>query len=160
MTIQIKTVQRVLGILLALFSATMLTPVAVALIYQDGAVWPFIGGFFTTFLTGIALFIPTRNHVSQLRLRDGFMVVVLFWGVLGLFGSLPLILYTELNLSIAAAIFESMSGLTTTGATLIVGLDSLPHSILFYRQQMQWLGGMDCIEQNLQALTKISSHPV
>jgi len=145
MTIQVKTVQRVLGILLALFSATMLTPVVVALIYQDGAVWPFIGGFFTTFLTGIALFIPVRNQVSQLRLRDGFMVVVLFWGVLGLFGSLPFILYTELNLSIAAAIFESMSGLTTTGATLIVGLDSLPHSILFYRQQMQWLGGMGII---------------
>ena len=145
MTIQIKTVQRVLGILLALFSATMLTPVIVALIYQDGAVWPFIGGFFTTFLTGIALFIPVRKQVTQLRLRDGFMVVVLFWGVLGLFGSLPFFLYSELNLSIAAAIFESMSGLTTTGATLIVGLDSLPHSILFYRQQMQWLGGMGII---------------
>ena len=145
MIIQIKTVQRVLGILLALFSATMLTPVIVALIYQDGAVWPFIGGFFTTFLTGIALFIPVRKQVTQLRLRDGFMVVVLFWGVLGLFGSLPFFLYSELNLSIAAAIFESMSGLTTTGATLIVGLDSLPHSILFYRQQMQWLGGMGII---------------
>jgi len=145
MTIQIKTVQRVLGILLALFSATMLTPVAVALIYNDGAVWPFIGGFFTTFLTGVGLFIPVRHQVAQLRLRDGFMVVVLFWGVLGLFGSLPFILYSELNLSIAGAIFESMSGLTTTGATLIVGLDNLPHSILFYRQQMQWLGGMGII---------------
>lgn len=145
MTIQIKAVQRVLGILLALFSVTMLTPVLIALIYKDGAMWPFIGGFFTTLLTGVALFAPVRKQEVQLRLRDGFVVVVMFWGVLGLFGSLPFILYTELNLSIAAAVFESMSGLTTTGATLIVGLDHLPHSILFYRQQMQWLGGMGII---------------
>jgi len=145
MTIQIKAVQRVLGILLALFSVTMLTPVLVAVLYKDGAVWPFIGGFFTTFLTGVALFAPVRKQEIQLRLRDGFVVVVMFWGVLGVFGALPFILYPELNLSIAAAIFESMSGLTTTGATLIVGLDHLPHSILFYRQQMQWLGGMGII---------------
>lgn len=145
MTIQIKAVQRVLGILLALFSTTMLTPVIVALIYKDGALWPFIGGFITTCLTGVALFAPVRKQAIQLRLRDGFVVVVMFWGVLGVFGSLPFILYSELNLSIAAAVFESMSGLTTTGATLIVGLDHLPHSILFYRQQMQWLGGMGII---------------
>lgn len=145
MTIQIKAVQRVLGILLALFSVTMLSPVIVALIYEDGAILPFIGGFFTTLLTGMLLFLPVRLQVTQLRLRDGFVVVVMFWGVLGVFGSLPFILYPELELSIAAAIFESMSGLTTTGATLIVGLDQLPHSILFYRQQMQWLGGMGII---------------
>lgn len=145
MTIQLKAVQRVLGILLALFSATMLTPVLVALIYGDGAVWPFIGGFFTTFVTGVILFAPVRQQAVQLRLRDGFVVVVMFWAVLGVFGSLPFILYPDLNLSVAAAIFESMSGLTTTGATLIVGLDQLPHSILFYRQQMQWLGGMGII---------------
>jgi len=145
MTIQIKVVQRVLGILLALFSATMLSPVLVAIIYGDGAMVPFIGAFFTTFITGVVLFLPVRKQETQLKLRDGFVVVVLFWGVLGLFGSLPYILASELDLSIAAAIFESMSGLTTTGATLIVGLDSLPHSILFYRQQMQWLGGMGII---------------
>lgn len=145
MTIQIKVVQRVLGILLALFSATMLTPVLVAIIYGDGAMLPFVGGFFTTFITGVALFYPVRHQEAQLKLRDGFVVVVLFWGVLGLFGSLPYVLSKELELSIAAAIFESMSGLTTTGATLIVGLDNLPHSILFYRQQMQWLGGMGII---------------
>jgi len=145
MTIQIKVVQRVLGILLALFSATMLTPVLVAIIYGDGAMVPFIGAFFTTFITGVVLFYPVRNQEAQLKLRDGFVVVVMFWGVLGVFGSLPYILSSQLDLSIAAAIFESMSGLTTTGATLIVGLDNLPHSILFYRQQMQWLGGMGII---------------
>jgi len=145
MTIQIKVVQRVLGILLAMFSVTMLTPMIVGAIYGDGVVVPFVGAFFTTAITGMLLYLPVRKDHIQLKIRDGFVVVVLFWGVLGIFGSLPFILYSELDLSIPAAIFESMSGLTTTGATLIVGLDNLPHSILFYRQQMQWLGGMGII---------------
>ena len=145
MPIQIKVVQRVVGALLTLFSASMLTPVLVGLLYRDGASLPFLGAFLATLATGLALFLPVRGLRGQLRLRDGFVVVVLFWAVLGIFGGLPFLLYAPLELSVAAAIFESMSGLTTTGATLIVGLDSLPHSILFYRQQMQWLGGMGII---------------
>ena len=145
MPIQIQVVQRVVGALLTLFSASMLTPVLVGLLYRDGASLPFLGAFLATLATGLALFLPVRELRGQLRLRDGFVVVVLFWAVLGIFGGLPFLLYAPLELSVAAAIFESMSGLTTTGATLIVGLDSLPHSILFYRQQMQWLGGMGII---------------
>lgn len=143
--IQIGVVQRVVGALLALFSISMLTPVGVGLLFGDGAIVPFLGAFFTTLSTGLLLYLPARRHTAQLRLRDGFVVVVLFWTVLGVFGGLPFYLYGALDLSITAAIFESMSGLTTTGATLIVGLDRLPHSILFYRQQMQWLGGMGII---------------
>ena len=145
MTVQLKVVQRLLGILLSLFSITMLTPVIVAAIYRDGAVLPFIGAFAATFLMGSLLYIPVRREKRQLRLRDGFVTVVLFWSVLGVFGGLPFYLHSALDLSIASAIFESMSGLTTTGATLLVGLDQLPHSLLFYRQQMQWLGGMGII---------------
>jgi len=143
--IQVKVVQRVVGILLTLFSITMLTPLFVGMAYRDGAVMPFLGAFAATFLTGLVLFLPVREQKGKLRLRDGFMIVVLFWAVLGIFGGLPFYLYGALDLSVAAAIFESMSGLTTTGATLIVGLDRLPHSILFYRQQMQWLGGMGIV---------------
>ncbi len=143
--IQIKVVRRVVGILLTLFSITMLTPLIVGIAYRDGAVMPFLGAFAATFVTGLLLFLPVREQKGKLRLRDGFMIVVLFWAVLGIFGGLPFYLYGALDLSVAAAIFESMSGLTTTGATLIVGLDRLPHSILFYRQQMQWLGGMGII---------------
>ncbi len=147
LTIQLKVVQRVVGILLTLFSASMLTPIAVGFIYRDplNSFMPFIGGFAITLITGLLLYFPVRNSRMQLRLRDGFMVVVMFWLVLGIFGGVPFILYTPLDLSVAAAIFESMSGLTTTGATVIVGLDLLPRSILFYRQQMQWLGGMGII---------------
>ncbi len=145
MTIQVKVVQRVLGILLTLFSITMLTPVLVGLMFNDGALLPFIGAFATTAITGFVMFWPVRKQHANLRPRDGFVVVVMFWGVLGIFGGLPFYLADELNLSVMESIFESMSGLTTTGATLIEGLDSLPHSLLFYRQQMQWLGGMGII---------------
>lgn len=145
MPVQFKVVQRVVGILLALFSITMLTPVFVGVLFRDGAILPFLGGFTVSLFTGLLMFLPVRNVRAPLKLRDGFVVVVAFWGVLGIFGGLPFWLYSPLDLSVPAAIFESMSGLTTTGATLIVGLDRLPHSILFYRQQMQWLGGMGII---------------
>ena len=143
--VQLKVVQRVVGILLALFSATMLPPVVVGAIYRDGVIVPFLGAFAMTLATGLLLWLPVRKLDAPLKLRDGFVVVVAFWAVLGIFGALPLWLYSPLDLSVPAAIFESMSGLTTTGATLIVGLDRLPHSILFYRQQMQWFGGMGII---------------
>jgi len=145
--IQVRVVQRVVGILLTLFSFTLFTPLMVGIIAGDplNSITPFIGAFITTIVTGLVLYLPVRDHVGQLRLRDGFLVVVLFWAVLGIFGGLPFYLYSALDMSIAGAIFESMSGLTTTGATIIVGLDLLPKSILYYRQQMQWLGGMGII---------------
>jgi len=145
MPIQLQVVQRVVGALLTLFSASMLTPMLVDLLYGEDAWFPFLGAFVATCGVGLALFLPVRRERGQLRLRDGFVVVVLFWAVLGIFGGLPFLLHEPLDLTVSQAIFESMSGLTTTGATLIVGLDALPHSILFYRQQMQWLGGMGII---------------
>jgi len=143
--VQGKVVLRVLGSLLSMFSITMLPPVVVGLIYRDGAIMPFVLAFIITLVTGLLLLRPVQNEKAPLRLRDGFVVVVMFWTVLSVFGGIPFLLSPELDLSVAAAIFESVSGLTTTGATLIVGLDELPHSILFYRQQMQWLGGMGII---------------
>lgn len=143
---QLLVIQRILGILLMIFSSSMLPPVLVGWIYQDGAILPFIEGFLLIFGAGLLLYLPVYNQKKELRLRDGFMVVVLFWGVLGIVGGLPLYL-AGINggLSITDAVFESISGLTTTGATVIVGLDDLPHSVLFYRQELQWLGGMGII---------------
>ncbi|MBT4987593.1 MAG: potassium transporter, partial [Proteobacteria bacterium] len=79
------------------------------------------------------------------RVRDGFLIVVLFWTVLAIFGTAPLLLSPNPALGLTDALFESMSGLTTTGATVLTGLDNLPPSILYYRQQLQWLGGMGII---------------
>jgi trk system potassium uptake protein TrkH len=78
-------------------------------------------------------------------LRDGFIVVVMFWTVLSSIGALPFVLSPQTAMSVTDAVFESVSGLTTTGATVLIGIDDLPHSILYYRQQLQWLGGMGII---------------
>ena len=110
---------RVVGILLCLFSATMLLPVFVSLYYDDGAAAPFFYAFLLTLVTGLCAYLPLRDHNVPLNSRDGFVIVVMFWTVLGVFGALPLFLYEPLELSAAQSIFESMSGFTTTGATLL-----------------------------------------
>jgi trk system potassium uptake protein TrkH len=94
---------------------------------------------------GAAVWLPVSGSTRELRTREGFLVVVLFWTVLGLSGSIPLILSTWPNISFTDAAFESLSGLTTTGATILTGIEDLPASIRFYRQQLQWLGGMGII---------------
>jgi len=136
---------RILGLLMMLSSATLLPPIVTGLIYGDGAVMPFVEALGLTLAAGFLLFIPVRKHRNELRLRDGFLVVVLFWTVLGVTGGLPIYLAGVDDISITDSIFESMSGITTTGATVIVGIDQLPHSLLLYRQELQWLGGMGII---------------
>ena len=142
---QITVVQRIVGLLLMVFSFAMLPPAGVGLVTGDGNVWPFIDGFLMILGAGLLMWLPVRRVRKELRLRDGFLVVVSFWLVLGLAGAVPLYLSKELDISVTDAVFESVSGLTTTGATVIVGLDNLSHSILFYRQQLQWMGGMGII---------------
>ena len=142
---QLLVIQRIIGLLLMIFSSTMFPPMVVSIIYLDGNFEPFFDTFAITLITGIALWLPVKNQRRELRLRDGFLVVVMFWTVLGLFGAIPFIMSEQLDISITDAAFESLSGLTTTGATVLVGLDHLPHSILYYRQQLQWLGGMGII---------------
>lgn len=138
-------VQRILGLLLVLFSTTMLPPLALAFVYDDHTRQPFALAFALTALTGLIAWFPVRRVRRDLRNRDGFLVVVLFWTVLGLFGALPFALSEDPHMPPSDAVFESMSGLTTTGATVLTGIDGLPESILWYRQQLQWLGGMGII---------------
>jgi len=136
---------RVTGLLLMIFSITMLVPVLVSWIYSDGAADAFLYAFGLTVITGLVMWLPVRNHRAELRLRDGFIVVVAFWVVLSVFGALPFMLAETPHMTFTDSLFESLSGLTTTGATVITGIDSLPYSILYYRQQLQWLGGMGII---------------
>ena len=143
---QFLVIQRVLGLLILVFSLTLLPPIVVGIIFEEeDSLMPFIDGFFIVALIGIFLWFPVRHRKSELRLKDGFLIVVLFWLVLGLTGAIPFLLDKTVNLSVTDAVFESISGLTTTGATVITGLDALPRSILFYRQELQWLGGMGII---------------
>lgn len=142
---QLTAIQRILGILLAFFSLTQLPPLAIAWWLDEKAFTAFLISFCIILFTGLFLWFPVRHFRNDLRMRDGFIVVVLFWAGLGLIGSMPLSISDVPHLSITDAVFESLSGLTTTGATVITGIDNLPRSIQFYRHELQWLGGMGII---------------
>jgi trk system potassium uptake protein len=143
--LNLANVQRIFGMLVALFSLTLILHIFVALYYQDGALAPFVEAFGLTLALGLLLWWPTRHAERDLRLRDGCLVVVLFWVVLSLVGAVPLILANEAWHSFTDAMFESVSGITTTGATTVTGLDDLPKALLYYRAQLQWIGGMGVI---------------
>lgn len=134
---------RVVGLLATGFSFTLLVPMLVSLYYQDHQAGHFLKAFVIAFICGITVLLMTRSQSTTLRRKDGFVVVALFWVALSLLGSLPFIF--GLHLDTADAIFESVSGFTTTGATVITNLEALPRSLLYYRQQLQWLGGMGLV---------------
>lgn len=138
-------VQRVLGFLIAGSSLMMLPPVLVSLLYQDGTAALFLVSAASLLALGLLVYLPVRNNREELRLRDGFLIVVGSWLVLVVVGALPFVLLSAPHLSYVDALFESMSGLTTTGATIVTQIDALPRAILYYRQQLQWLGGMGII---------------
>jgi trk system potassium uptake protein TrkH len=142
---RLAVVQRILGMLMMLFSITMLPPVAISIYFNDGAIHAFEQAFGITLLIGFLIWFPVRRHIEDLRLRDGFLIVAAFWIGLGSVGALPFLFMEAPALSFTDAMFEAMSGLTTTGATILTGLDYMPQSLLFYRQQLQWFGGMGII---------------
>ncbi|EIC22444.1 TrkH family potassium uptake protein [Thiorhodovibrio frisius] len=138
-----RAIFRLFGILLMLYSLSFLPSLGVSLFYGDGQ-WEVFGlSVLVSTLVGGVLWLPNMRAKSSLTVREGFLIVTLFWVVLGLVGALPFLLGLELSLT--DAVFESISGFTTTGATVIIGLDELPKSILYHRQQIQWLGGMGII---------------
>ena len=143
---QLSIVAKTLGLLLMVFSFAQVPPILVDLIYSEGEYLTFVFSFILTVFGGLVLWWPFRAIKKSFRLREGVLIVVSFWIVLSLFGTLPFLITESIsNLSFSNAFFESMSGLTTTGATVLSQLDELPKSILFYRQQLQWLGGMGII---------------
>ncbi|MEA1890374.1 MAG: TrkH family potassium uptake protein [Pseudomonadota bacterium] len=142
---QSRLIFKVLGFLIIIFSVSMLPPLLIGWYDSDGTLQVFMQSWGVLLVLGVVMWFPNRSKSADLRIRDGFLIVVLFWLVLALSGALPFILAEHPDMSIVDAVFESMSGLTTTGATVLTGLDQLPRSILYYRQQLQWLGGMGII---------------
>ncbi len=140
-----RTVLRIIGLLLIISSIIMLPPIFIGMAYQDGDIAPFVDGFALLFLSGSILLFTYRKAKMDLKIRSGFMVVGLSWLIIGFSCAIPLYLAQSLNLSITDSVFESISALTTTGATVINHLDELPHSVLLFRQLLQWLGGMGII---------------
>ena len=131
----------VLGGVLMLFAAAMLVPLAFAFFGADEALLAYDEAILATFATGLALFLTGRRSRRELLPRDGFLLVSLVWTVLPAFGALPLMIHLP-ALSFTDAYFEAMSGLTTTGATVLTGLDALPLSINVWRCLMVLIGGM------------------
>ena len=112
---------------------------------EKDLVYNFISTGFITFLVGSFLFFLASEKNGDLRTKDGFIITIFFWTVLGFFGSIPFYNANLEGVDYIDSLFESISGLTTTGATVFIGLDEMPKSLLFYRQLLQWLGGMGII---------------
>src|SRR5690606_37640541 len=128
-----------------MFSLSMVPPGVVSLLLADGQAPVFLGALGLLLAAGAAVWAPVRNNRRELRLRDGFLVVALFWVVLSFAGATPLFIAQRPAVSVTDAIFESVSGFTTTGASVLTGLQELPPSVLYYRQQIQWLGGIGIV---------------
>jgi trk system potassium uptake protein TrkH len=140
---RLTVIIRTLGVLFLLFSTTLLPPIGISLYYGDGELEHFSVTFAIAVAVGLLLWWPLRRDTHAIRSRDGFLIVALMWSAMSLLGTVPFML--ALGLSFPDALFESVSGYTTTGATVLVGLDGMSRSILFYRQEIQWLGGIGVI---------------
>ena len=137
-------VVHVLGFAVMLLAAAMAIPVSVAL-WHGGPTLPAFGeSFLATLAGGLIMWAATRRHRRELQVRDGFLLVTLVWSVLPAFAALPLMLFMP-ALSFTDAYFECISGITTTGATVLSDLDKLPPSINVWRCLLQWFGGVGII---------------
>lgn len=140
----IKSVVWTLGILVVLFALGMVLPAFVAVYYGSGHAEEFVLAGLMVGMLGVLMVSWGGRAPKQLNHKDGFLVVALAWVILSLLGAVPF-LTTGTCHSLIDALFESTSGLTTTGATILTGLDHMPHSILFWRSMQEWLGGMGII---------------
>jgi trk system potassium uptake protein TrkH len=136
-------VYRALGLIIMLFGMTMLAPLILSYVVDDGAQTAYDEAFVLTMLCGAFLWVRYRKCTRELSIRDGFLMVVLVWSVLPAFASVPLMIH--LGISFTDGYFEAMSGLTTTGSTVLSNLDTLPMSINLWRHQLVWVGGMGLI---------------
>jgi trk system potassium uptake protein TrkH len=139
------TVIHALGLLLVVFSIAYLMPIVTALIYDDYTMLQdFLLAMVWTASAGLLMWLLTRRYKSELSIRHGYLLVVAMWTAMPAFSTIPLLM-TIPNLSFTDAYFETMSGMSTTGATVLVGLDNLPPAINIWRHELNWLGGMGII---------------
>jgi trk system potassium uptake protein TrkH len=117
---QPSVIKRILGLFLISFSLTLVPPMGVSYAYQDNALGAFLIAFAVMFGLGFLFWFPSRWQKKDLHLHDGFIIIVIFWSVLSVIGALPFLFVPDLNLSTAQAVFEAVSGFTTTGATLLL----------------------------------------
>ena len=137
-----KALLKLFSILVMFFSISFIVPIITSFIYKDGALSIFVITFSIVFMVGFLGWLISKNNTEEMTHKDSFLVITLFWIVLSSAGSIPFILS---GMTFIDSFFESMSGITTTGATVIPNLSVLPESLLLYRQLLQWMGGMGLI---------------
>ena len=137
-------VANVLGRLMMLFSLSYVAPIAGSLLFHDGMAWHFALGMGITLALGAFLVVGTHRSRRELKVRDGFLLVTLSWLIMGAIAAVPLMLIYQ-DLSFTSALFETISAMTTTGSTVLVGLDHAPQSVNLWRHLLQWLGGLGII---------------
>ena len=138
------TVIHALGMMLIMFSVTYILPIFTSLIYQDGTLLDFVLAMVMSLAVGCLMWLLTRHNKRELSIRHGYLLVVMMWTAMPAFATLPLLLLIN-GLSFTDAYFKTMSGMTTTGATVLTGLDALPPAINLWRHELVWLGGMGII---------------
>jgi trk system potassium uptake protein len=148
--INFRIIARVFSLLLIFEGLFMLLSAAVSLVYMEHSASSFFYSSIITILTGAIVFTPLRNEEKIYGNKEGYIIVTGIWLIFSLFGTLPFLLSGSIN-SFGDAFFESISGFTTTGATILTNVESLPHGILFWRSITQWLGGIGILFISLSA---------
>ena len=138
------TVLHALGLMLVVFSISYVLPIVTSLVYHEDTLEDFLLAMLWTAGTGMLMWILTRRYKGELSIRHGYLLVVAMWTAMPAVATFPLLLVID-GLSFTHAYFETMSGITTTGATVLIGLDNLPPAINVWRTELNWLGGMGII---------------
>jgi trk system potassium uptake protein TrkH len=154
--INFRIIARVFSQVLIIEGIFLLISAGVSLIYRESAAGPFLYSSIITLITGVLVFTPLRNEEKVYGTREGYVILTSIWIIFSAFGSLPY-LFTNSAGSFTNAFFESISGFTTTGATIFKDIESLPHGILFWRSLTQWLGGIAIITLSFYVLPVIKS---
>ena len=138
-----KTVFFTLGLLQIILGLSMIIPILIQILYNETDSG-FIGSGIIAIIFGMLFYLSNLDHDKKINIQQAFVLTALSWLSIAIFGSLPFI-FSDINLSVTDAFFESMSGITTTGSTIINNLDDSPKGILFWRAMLQWLGGIGII---------------
>ncbi|MCK4817534.1 TrkH family potassium uptake protein, partial [bacterium] len=148
----LRVITRFVAILILFLGISMGAPLLVSVIYKDSSTWALLLSMLITSFVGLILFVSTKNQrENHLSHRDGVAIVTLGWLMAGLFGTLPYLFSGSIP-GFTNACFESISGFTTTGASILSNIESLPKGILLWRSQTQWFGGMGIIVLSIAIL--------
>jgi trk system potassium uptake protein TrkH len=141
--IHFKAIAKIMGALLVLIALLMLPGIGFSLYYDEDP-WPVLTSSVIAMIIGVILFLSFSKQDQNIRKREGYLIVAISWLVMAGCGMLPYILSNEIT-SFADALFETMSGLTTTGASILTDIEAMPKGLLFWRSMTQWIGGLGII---------------